>query len=520
MNYSLTCVLSNLQSYAGLHVLFRLEIRGPHSTLRASQSTTSPNISCYFSPLVVSDGGNYTCNGTVFVMEDNSTHPINSAMTTITVEIPFAPVPEIYPVAELTYAGSRLLLNCTCTVVDALPNQTMVDMLWYKDNNLLLNNTYLLVGPTTPVSPTSYVKRLWFTPAMEQDSGVYLCNVTIRPMVPSMYVHSQVQSTSYRLSVTVPMVGVSLESPSLRALTMHPYNVLHLMCSATVVGVVVYPFIFSWNLVVNKSAPVAVADGINTTDSIPPVGLSSVQVTVTSPGVYVYNCSVTISEASASGSSQTTITVSGPSLPLSPTNLQALEVNTSSVSVTWTVTKVAFTPEVYSIRFWSPPSTGYTTSDKVNGTSDIVAEDMQYTILLTGLTANLHYVFQVEAKNTVGSTLSATIMSSRQCTFACMQAIIFSPILSQAFAKSGGPESTSIAVVIISTISPSLILAIIILIIVIAIVRYRCAITQVTVSLREDVDMKDSELDMGQKFKMTENESYEDIILKRNIVYQ
>lgn len=46
------------------------------------------------------------------------------------------------------------------------------------------------------------------------------------------------------------------------------------------------------------------------------------------------------------------------------------------------------------------------------------------------------------------------------------------------------------------------------------------AITQVTVSLREDVDMKDSELDMGQKFKMTENESYEDIILKRNIVYQ
>ena len=160
MNYSLTCVLSNLQSYAGLDVLFRLEIRGPDSTLRASQSTTSPNISCYFSPLVVSDGGNYTCNGTVFVMEDNSTHPINSAMTTITVEsesplvalvaivnvlklifsiVPFAPVPEIYPVAELTYAGSRLFLNCTCTVVDALPNQTMVDMLWYKDNNLLLN---------------------------------------------------------------------------------------------------------------------------------------------------------------------------------------------------------------------------------------------------------------------------------------------------------------------------------------------------------------------------------------------
>ena len=76
-------------------------------------------------------------------------------------------------------------------------------------------------------------------------------------------------------------------------------------------------------------------------------------------------------------------------------------------------------------------------------------------------------------KNTVGSTLSATIMSSRQCTFACMQAIIFSPILSQAFAKSGEPELTSIAVVIISTISPSLILAIIVLIIVIAIVRYR-----------------------------------------------
>ena len=216
--------------------------------------------------------------------------------------------------------------------------------------------------------------------------------------------------------------------------------------------------------------------------------------------------------------------------------------NTSSVSVTWTVTKVAFTPEVYSIRFWSPPSTGYTTSDKVNGTSDIVAEDMQYTILLTGLTANLHYVFQVEAKNTVGSTLSATIMSSRQCTFACMQAIIFSPILSQAFAKSGGPESTSIhcsshnlhylsfpnigyhclnnshsnrPIQMVSTSSLHLYLRRLKLSLLLC-----SAITQVTVSLREDVDMKDSELDMGQKFKMTENESYEDIILKRNIVYQ
>lgn len=110
----------------------------------------------------------------------------------------------------------------------------------------------------------------------------------------------------------VPMVGVSLQSSSQRALTILPYNELHLMCSATVVGAVTYPFIFSWNLVVNGSGQVAVTDGINTTDSFPPVGLSLAQVTLTSPGVYVYSCSVTISEASEiSGTSQTTITVSG-----------------------------------------------------------------------------------------------------------------------------------------------------------------------------------------------------------------
>ena len=108
----------------------------------------------------------------------------------------------------------------------------------------------------------------------------------------------------------------------------------------------------------------------------------------------------------------TPIWIKGHLFHLSPTNLQALEVNTSSVLVTWTVTKVAFTPEVYSVRFWSPPSTGYTTSDKVNGTSNISVEDMQYTILLTGLTTNLHYVFQVEANNTVGSTLSATFQQA------------------------------------------------------------------------------------------------------------
>ena len=107
------------------------------------------------------------------------------------------------------------------------------------------------------------------------------------------------------------MVGVSLEISSHRALTAPPYNVLLLMCSASVVGAVTYPFIFSWNLVVNGSAQVAVTDGINTTDSIPPLGLSSLQVTLSSSGVYVYNCAVTISEAKASGSSQTSAIVSG-----------------------------------------------------------------------------------------------------------------------------------------------------------------------------------------------------------------
>ena len=61
----------------------------------------------------------------------------------------------------------------------------------------------------------------------------------------------------------------------------------------------------------NGSTQEAVTDGVNTTDAFPPVGFSSVQVTLTTPGVYVYSCSVIVSEASASGSSVTTITVEG-----------------------------------------------------------------------------------------------------------------------------------------------------------------------------------------------------------------
>ena len=84
----------------------------------------------------------------------------------------------------------------------------------------------------------------------------------------------------------------------------------------------------------------------------------------------------------------------------------------TSVSVTWTVPKVAFTPEVYKVRFWSPPNVGYQVSDEVSGTSDINAENMNYTKLLTGLTSHVSsYIFQVEAANTVGSTLSRTFQT-------------------------------------------------------------------------------------------------------------
>ena len=82
----------------------------------------------------------------------------------------------------------------------------------------------------------------------------------------------------------------------------------------------------------------------------------------------------------------------------------------TSVSVTWTVPKVAFTPEVYKVRFWSPPNVSYQVSDEVSGTSDINVEDMNYTKLLTGLTSHVSsYIFQVEAVNTVGSILSRTL---------------------------------------------------------------------------------------------------------------
>lgn len=111
--------------------------------------------------------------------------------------------------------------------------------------------------------------------------------------------------------MVVPTVGVSLAPTSHRTLTLSPYNMILFMCSATVVAAVTYPFNFSWSLAVNGSSQVDVTNGTNATDPFPPVGFSSVQVTLTTPGVYVYSCSVIISEASASGSSETTITVDG-----------------------------------------------------------------------------------------------------------------------------------------------------------------------------------------------------------------
>ena len=74
--------------------------------------------------------------------------------------------------------------------------------------------------------------------------------------------------------------------------------------------------------------------------------------------------------------------------------------------IQWTVPRITYTPENYTVHFGtSPGSLTYVSQQQESG-DNFTATNLSFSIQLTGLSAGTTYYYQVVAVNSVGSTAS------------------------------------------------------------------------------------------------------------------
>jgi len=75
-------------------------------------------------------------------------------------------------------------------------------------------------------------------------------------------------------------------------------------------------------------------------------------------------------------------------------------------TIQWTVPRIAYTPETYTVHFGTSPGSLTPFSQQRQSGDDFIATSLSFSIQPTGLSAGTTYYYQVVAMNSVGSTSS------------------------------------------------------------------------------------------------------------------
>ena len=75
-------------------------------------------------------------------------------------------------------------------------------------------------------------------------------------------------------------------------------------------------------------------------------------------------------------------------------------------TIQWTVSRIAYTPETYTVHFGTSPGSLTNVSQQRQSGDNVTATNLSFSIELTGLSARTTYYYQVVAMNSVGSTAS------------------------------------------------------------------------------------------------------------------
>ena len=96
----------------------------------------------------------------------------------------------------------------------------------------------------------------------------------------------------------------------------------------------------------------------------------------------------------------------GPSSPLQPSNLMSTDVRHNIATIQWTVPRIAYTPENYTVHFGTSPGSLSPFNQQHKSGGNVTATNLPFSVQLTGLSAWTTYYYQVVAMNSEGSTAS------------------------------------------------------------------------------------------------------------------
>ena len=99
----------------------------------------------------------------------------------------------------------------------------------------------------------------------------------------------------------------------------------------------------------------------------------------------------------------------GPSDPEKPTLLRATGTSFNGTTIHWTVSRIAYTPETYTVHFGTSSGSLTSFSQQRQSADNFTATNLQFSVQLTGLTPATDYSYQVVATNTIGRTAMSVI---------------------------------------------------------------------------------------------------------------
>ena len=82
------------------------------------------------------------------------------------------------------------------------------------------------------------------------------------------------------------------------------------------------------------------------------------------------------------------------------------DVRHNRTTIQWTVSRIAYTPENYTVHFGTSPGSLTRFNQQQQSGNNFTATNLQFSVQLTGLSAGTTYYYLVVAMNSVGSTAS------------------------------------------------------------------------------------------------------------------